>query len=241
MVVESYLLRSSGKVYSNLFHSLYSVFFFQSILSRPACVTLPWKGPVENYGEGKGRRYRVPVKNSRFNPDLYPFEGWPYAGDRLVSVGSVISSLCVILWWRGERCDFPISQADWKITGCLFSTMGGRFRNYEARYFRKRSYEFSFFENTCFFWKITSFLFPLILFNYKYNFCFLFSILKQKKNLNRRRGSLDILSQLLAIYVTRLARFLTNYKRGFTICRTSWLSLRYITVVNASGTARCVM
>lgn len=44
---------------------------------------------------------RVPVKNSRFNPDLYPFEGWPYAGDRfeLVSVGNVISSLCVILWW----------------------------------------------------------------------------------------------------------------------------------------------
>lgn len=69
-----------------------------------------------------------------------------------------------------------------------------------------------------------------------------FSILKQKKNLDRRRGLLDILSQLLAIYVTRLARFLTNYKRGFTICRTSWLSLRYITVVNASGTAqRCVM
>lgn len=87
-----------------------------------------------------------------------------------------------------------------------------------------------------------SFLFPFIRFNYKCNFCFFFFDIKTKKKFGSTKGLLDILSQLLAIYVTRLARFLTNYKRSFTICRTSWLSLRYITVVNASGTAqRCVM
>lgn len=197
---------------------------------RRHCVTLRhekvqwWEIEV-----GKGRRYivsRVPVKNSRFNPDLYPFEGWPYAGDRfeLVSVGSVIPSLCcAILWWREEesaRSDFPISQADWKITGCLFSTMGAVFRNYGKPvfwYFRKRSDVF--FENTNLLFEdrlFSSFLFFFVSFlyrsfsDYKRNFRFFFfsfifrngySKKKKKKKMCARIPRRIVLFQLFAIYI----------------------------------------
>lgn len=98
-----------------------------------------------------------------------------------------------------------------------------------------------------YFSKIASFL-PFFFFSYR--FCiarfpiinvifvfFFFSFIfrngysKKKRKKKCALGFLDesfYFSYSPFIY-TRLARFLTNYKRGFTICQTFWLSLRYIT------------
>lgn len=105
-----------------------------------------------------------------------------------------------------------------------------------------------------YFWKIASFL-PFFFFfvsflyrsfsDYKRNFRFFFFFfrsffvmdIQKKKNVRLDRCS-TFYFQLFAIYTRG---FLTNYKRGFTICQTFWLSLRYITCCKCRwhGVASC--